>query len=188
MSRGRVIVISGPSGVGKTTICESLLKKRSDVRYSVSATSRPRRKVEQNGREYLFLSRKEFMKRAAEGMFIEYAEVYGNLYGTPKKPLEAMLDKGLHVLLDIDVQGAKRLMKIHPDGIYFFVVPPDVAELERRLKKRDTDRDEVIKNRLAKSLEELKYKSDYKYIIENRNLDATISRILSVIEQELGTI
>jgi guanylate kinase len=128
------------------------------------------------------------MNRVEQGVFIEYAEVYGNLYGTPKKPLEAMLERGLHVLLDIDVQGAKRLMKIYPDGIYFFIVPPDVAELERRLKKRDTDRDEVIRNRLAKSLEELNYMSDYKYIIENKNIDATVSKILSVVEQELGAI
>ncbi|KPK64855.1 hypothetical protein AMJ83_01405 [candidate division WOR_3 bacterium SM23_42] len=186
MSRGRIIVLSGPSGVGKTTICERLLNSRSDLRYSVSATSRPKRKVEKSGREYIFLSREEFRRWIDNDFFVEHAEVYGNFYGTPKKSLEETLDRGLNVLMDVDVQGARSLMKIYPDGIYFFIIPPDLAELEQRLKKRDTDHDEVIKSRLSKALEELAYKSDYKYVIENKNLGVTVKEILQVIENELG--
>jgi len=181
-------VLSGPSGVGKTTICERLMKRRADLKYSVSATSRPKRKFEKNQREYIFLSRNEFQKWIKEGRFVEYAEVYGNYYGTPKKPIEEMLEKGSNVLMDVDVQGAKNLMKVYPNGIFFFIIPPDIAELERRLKKRDTDEYEVIKNRLGKALEELQYENDYKYVIENENLDATVSKILRVIEKETGSV
>jgi guanylate kinase len=163
------------------------MNARDDLRYSISATSRPKRKVERDGREYIFLTKEEFEKWIREGRFVEYAKVYGNYYGTPKKPLEDLLEKGLHVLMDVDVQGAKNLMKVYPNGIYFFIIPPDIAELERRLKKRDTDEDEVIKNRLSKALEELRYEKDYRHVIENENLDTTVAHILSVIAKESKT-
>ncbi|UCF69750.1 MAG: guanylate kinase [candidate division WOR-3 bacterium] len=187
MNRGRIIVLSGPSGVGKTTICERLLSGRSDLRYSISATSRPRRPVEVDGREYIFISIDEFKEWIANGLFVEYAEVYGNFYGTPKKSLEAGLSAGYNILMDVDVQGARELMNLYPDGIFIYIMPPDIAELQRRLKKRDTDRDEVIKSRVAKARQELAYKKDYKYTIENRELDATVATILSIIEQEIGS-
>ena len=186
MSRGKVIVLSGPSGVGKTTICDRILAERPDVRYSVSATSRPKRTVEKDGREYIFLSTEEFKQWIAQGRFVEYAEVYGNLYGTPKKSLEDGLNTGFNILMDVDVHGAKRLMNLYPNGIYFYIIPPDIAELERRLKKRDTDEDEVIKNRIAKAMHELEYRKDYRHVIENKNLQTTVRRILKIIEDELG--
>ena len=186
MSRGKVIVLSGPSGVGKTTICDRILAERPDVRYSVSATSRPKRTVEKEGREYIFLSTEEFKQWIAQGRFVEYAEVYGNLYGTPKKSLEDGLNTGFNILMDVDVHGAKRLMNLYPNGIYFYIIPPDIAELERRLKKRDTDEDEVIKNRIAKAMHELEYRKDYRHVIENKNLQTTVRRILKIIEDELG--
>ena len=186
MNRGKLIVLSGPSGVGKTTICKRIIKERSDVRYSISATSRPRRKDEKDGREYIFLTRDEFKEWIEEDRFIEYAEVHGNLYGTPRKELEENLKKGFNVLMDVDVKGAKRLMKFYPDGLYFFIIPPDIAELERRLLKRNTDENRVIKDRLKRALEELKYKSDYKYVIENRDLEATIEKIKKIIEREIS--
>jgi len=185
LNKGRIIVLSGPSGVGKTTICTRLLNSRSDLRYSVSATSRPRRNVEKDGREYIFLSKREFRKWIDAGRFVEYAEVYGNYYGTPKEPLEETLDKGIHVLMDVDVKGAKNLMRIYPDGIFFFIIPPDIAELERRLMERDTDEVRVIRNRLGKALEELEYKKDYKHVIENKHLDTTVAEILGIIEKEM---
>jgi guanylate kinase len=187
LNRGRVIVLSGPSGVGKTTICERLVSARSDLRYSISATSRPKRKVEKHGREYIFLTKTEFRRWIEEGLFVEYATVYGNYYGTPKKPLEGILAKGLHVLMDVDVQGAKSLMNVYPDGIYFFIIPPDIAELERRLMKRNTDGADVIRNRLGRALEELEYKKDYKYVIENNHLGTTVAEILRIIEKEMGS-
>lgn len=181
-----MIVLSGPSGVGKTSICQRILRVRSDIRYSVSATSRPMRAGEKNNREYIFLTETEFKEWIEKDRFIEYARVHGNLYGTPKKPLEDCLNSGLNILMDIDVQGARALMDSYPDGLYFFIVPPDFEELEQRLIKRNTEKNEVIKNRLAKAFEELKYKQDYEYIIENRELEDTVSRILSIIDMELG--
>ena len=112
--------------------------------------------------------------------------MHGNLYGTPRKELEENLKKGFNVLMDVDVKGAKRLMKFYPDGLYFFIIPPDIAELERRLLKRNTDENRVIKDRLKRALEELKYKSDYKYVIENRDLEATIEKIKKIIEREIS--
>ena len=187
MSRGRIIVLSGPSGVGKTTICERLLHARPDLRYSVSATSRPKRAVEKNGREYVFLSVDEFREWIEKDSFVEYAEVYGNYYGTPKKTLEELLDAGYNLLMDVDVQGARNLMKFYPDGVFFYIIPPDFAELSRRLKERDTDDDQVIRDRLAKAERELEYRKDYRHVIENRNLKNTVSQILSIIEKELGS-
>ena len=186
MNRGRIIVLSGPSGVGKTTVCERLLSARADVRYSISATSRPKRPVETDGREYIFISIEEFKRWISQRLFVEYAEVYGNFYGTPKKSLEEGLSTGYNILMDVDVQGARELMNLYPDGIFIYTMPPDITELERRLKKRDTDHDEVIRNRVAKARQELEYKDDYKYSIENRDLETTVARILSIIEREIG--
>jgi guanylate kinase len=183
---GTLIVLSGPSGVGKTSICQKILKARHDVRYSVSATSRPMRQGEKNNREYLFLSESEFKAWIKKDLFIEYARVHGNFYGTPKIILENNLAKGFHVLMDIDVQGARVLMDSYPKGLYFFIIPPDFTELKKRLIKRNTEKNDDIKNRLAKASEELKYKEDYKYIIENRDLDQTVTEILSIINSELS--
>ena len=172
--------------MGKTTICARILASRSDVRYSISATSRPRRPVEKDGREYIFLTVDDFKRWIEQGLFVEYAEVYGNYYGTPKKALEQGLSAGHSILLDIDVQGARKLMDLYPDGIFIYVMPPDIAELARRLRKRDTDHDDVIKNRLEKARNELGYRDDYKYSIVNEEIDKTISSILRIIEKELG--
>jgi guanylate kinase len=179
-------VLSGPSGVGKTTLCKKILENCANVRYSVSATSRPKRRVEEEGREYIFLSKKAFENWISKGLFIEYAEVHGNFYGTPKKYLEDNLNKGLHVLMDVDVQGAKILMELYPAGLYFFIIPPDVIELEKRLQKRNTEKSEVIKHRLKRAMEELKYKNDYKYVIENRDLEETLDSLVSIIKKEIG--
>lgn len=185
--RGKIIVLSGPSGVGKTTICKSIIESHSNIRYSISATSRPKRKGEEDNREYIFLTEREFKEWIDTDRFVEYAEVHGNYYGTPKNNLEQNLEDGYHVIMDVDVKGAKALMKLYPDGIYFFIVPPDVIELEKRLLKRNTEKNEIIKSRLETAIEELKYKTDYKYIIENRELDDTIKKITSIIEKEIGT-
>ncbi|MBE0433874.1 guanylate kinase [candidate division WOR-3 bacterium] len=186
MNRGRIIVLSGPSGVGKTTICERLLASRSDLRYSVSATSRPKRLVEKSGREYIFMGPSEFKEKIRDGYFAEYAEVYGNYYGTPAGALEQGLSAGYNILMDVDVQGGRKLMHLYPDGIFIFIMPPDIAELERRLKKRDTDHDTVIKKRLANARRELAYKVDYRYVIENKDLEETIARIMGIVENEIS--
>lgn len=185
MNRGRLIVLLGPSGVGKTTICKKILENRSDIHFSISATSRPKRRGEQDGKEYIFLSEKEFKEWIDKGLFIEYAEVYGNFYGTPKRFLEENLAQGHHVLMDVDVKGAKYLMQLYPDGLYFFIIPPNTRELKKRLLKRNTDENTIIKKRLANAREEFEYKNDYKYVIENRDLKATVEHIISIIEKEI---
>lgn len=182
--KAKLIVISGPSGVGKTTICNEIIARRKDIVYSISATSRQRRKGEINGREYFFLTEKEFKRWIAEDKFAEYAVVHGNYYGTPREFLEENLSKGFYVLMDIDVQGAKKLMPLYPDGIYIFVLPPDFEELKKRLIKRNTDDTKEIENRLNTAREELKYMKDYKYVVKNINLDETIAEILKIIDNE----
>lgn len=183
--RGKLFVLSGPSGVGKTTIYKRVLECCSDIVYSVSATSRPKRKDEEEGREYIFLTESEFRQWINKGLFVEYAEVHGNLYGTPKQFLEDSLSRGCPVLMDVDVKGARKLMELYPDGIYIFVAPPDFTELKKRLLKRNTDKDDAIENRLVTALEELKHKHKYKYVIENRDLEETVEEVLSIIEREM---
>jgi guanylate kinase len=183
---GRLIVLSGPSGVGKTTLCSCIVRMRGDIKYSISATSRPRRQGEKNGREYFFLSKPEFAEWIKQDRFIEYAEVHGHLYGTPKRFLEQTIEHGLHVIMDVDVFGARTLMQRYPypSGLYFFIIPPDIAELERRLLQRNTDANSEIKYRLAKAREELQYKDDYQFIIENKDLEKTLEQVLATIDHE----
>jgi len=183
---GKLFVLSGPSGVGKTTIHKRILERRPDIYFSISATSRPKRKGEKDGREYIFLTESKFDEWIDKGLFIEYARVHGNLYGTPKRSLEENLNKGRHVLMDVDVKGAKKLMELYPYGIYIFIMPPDFEELKKRLLKRDTDKNEAIENRLGTALEELRHKDRYTYIIENRDLKETVKKILSIIAKEIG--
>jgi len=183
---GKLFVLSGPSGVGKTTIHKRILERRPDIYFSISATSRPKRKGEKDGREYIFLTESKFDEWIDKGLFIEYARVHGNLYGTPKRSLEENLNKGRHVLMDVDVKGAKKLMELYPYGIYIFIIPPDFEELKKRLLKRDTDKNEAIENRLGTALEELRHKDRYTYIIENRDLKETVKKILSIIAKEIG--
>ncbi|MGQ9664172.1 MAG: guanylate kinase [bacterium] len=181
---GKLIVISGPSGVGKTTICNEIIRRHKNTVYSISATSRRKRKGEKNGREYFFLSEDEFKQWINERKFAEFAIVHGNYYGTPKKFLEENLAKGLNVLMDIDVQGAKKLMPIYPGGIYIFIMPPNLEELQNRLLKRNTDDEKEIEKRLRTARKELAYMNDYKYVVKNDRLEKTVAEILEIIDKE----
>lgn len=181
---GKLIILSGPSGVGKTTICNKIIQQRSDIVYSISATSRQRRKGEKHGREYYFLSEDEFKNWIKQEKFVEYAIVHGNYYGTPREFLEENLKKGLNVLMDIDVQGAKKLMNLYPDGIFIFLLPPNFDELKKRLLKRNTDDEKEISNRLKTAEEEMKYMRDYRYVVKNENLEETVTEILKIIDKE----
>jgi guanylate kinase len=180
-ARGMLIVLSGPSGVGKTTLCDRLLKSNPGICYSVSATSRPRRKGERNGREYIFLTERTFEEWIVRKKFIEYARVHGNLYGTPRKFLIDALNRGHDVLMDVDVQGGKSLMKEFPDAIMIFILPPNYTELRKRLINRRTDHLHVIRSRLKRARQELRYKKTYDYAVVNRDLNRTVRRIKKII-------
>lgn len=167
--RGGIVVISGPSGSGKTTLVTELLR---DARftYSISATTRPPRGAEVHGRDYLFISEPEFRAWIAEGKFLEWAEVYGRLYGTPKEPLELLLDAGRHVVLNIDVQGAARLREQGVRASYVFLTPPSMDVLERRLRGRNTDDEATISRRLKTARAEMAEADKYDLVVVNDDL------------------
>jgi len=177
--RGVMILISGPSGCGKSTICRRLLEDPAVV-FSVSATTRAAREGEVDGREYHFLSPEEFRRRVGRGEFLEWAEVHGNLYGTQRSSMEEAIAAGRHFLVEIDVQGALQLKGLGIPGVYIFIAPPSMEELERRLRSRGTDSPEVILRRLAKAHDEMLENHKYDHVIENHELDAAIAQVRRV--------
>jgi guanylate kinase len=180
-----VVVISGPSGAGKSSFVKALLGRYPrDLVYSVSATTRSRRAHEAEGRDYFFLGREEFQRRVDAGEFVEHAEVHGELYGTLKSQTEAVLRSGRNVLLDIDVQGGRSVRRIYPDGVYIFVLPPSLADLEERLRARGTDSEERIKLRLENALREIEIAREYDYAVVNDDLEDATRKVLAIIEAE----
>ena len=177
----RILVISGPSGSGKSTICRALARD-ADVWLSVSATSRPPRPGEIDGRDYLFLTREAFEAGTAAGRFVEQAEVFGHLYGTPRAPLEAALAAGRWALLDIDVQGAMQVRRAYPDAVLIFIEPPSGEVLEARLRGRKTDAPDVIGRRLAEAERELAQRGRYDHVVVNDRLDDAVARIRDILE------
>ena len=182
--KGLLIVISAPSGTGKTTLCHKLLEEFPNVEFSVSYTTRKPRPGEVNGKDYWFVSREEFMKMVEEGDFLEWAEVYGNLYGTSRSQVLKALNQGKDVLLDIDTQGALQVKRNFPDAVLIFILPPSLKELERRLRKRGTDDEETIERRLRVAREEIKRARYYDYLIVNDELEVAYSRLKSIISAE----
>ena len=181
MKKGSIIIMSAPSGAGKTTICNELLKRYKNIRYSISVTTRQPRGSELDGNDYFFIDEKTFKKKIKENAFAEWAIVHGNYYGTLKSTINDITGAGGHVLLDIDVQGAEKIMANYPDAISVFITVPDMAELERRLRNRGTDSEEVIQRRLEQARTELTYKDKYGYIAVNDNLDDAINKIITYL-------
>lgn len=181
--RGKLVVISGPSGAGKSTVCSRLIKEPR-VELSVSATTRASRPGEVDGRDYYFLSRDEFERRVQQGEFLEHAEVFGNLYGTPRRAVEEAIDQGKVVLLEIDVQGALQVMEKFPQGIFIFLEPPDVEELTRRLGNRRTETDEQMRRRLETAPREMAYRDRYTHRVVNDDLDRAVEEIRRIIFDE----
>ena len=173
---GRVLLISGPSGCGKSTICKRLLEDDRVV-FSVSATTRPPRPGEVDGRHYHFLSPEAFREKIAAGAFIEHAEVHGNMYGTLKAPMEQAIDEGKIYLVEIDVQGALQLKALEVDGIYVFVAPPDFEILRRRLAGRGTETPEILERRLKKAEDEYRERVKYDHIVVNDDLERAVVEI-----------
>jgi guanylate kinase len=182
--KGLIFVISAPSGAGKTTICRHLSQKRNNLKYSVSCTTRPRRPGERNGVDYCFLTEAEFKKTAKSGGFAEWAFVHGYHYGTPKKALNAVLKRGCDVIMDIDVQGGLKIKKSYAEAVLIFVMAPSFRELERRLRARNKDNEQVIEKRLHNARRELKSLPHYEYLVINDKLNKAENDVETVIEAE----
>jgi guanylate kinase len=183
MKKGQLFVISGPSGAGKGTICRELVG-RIDAALSVSMTTRTPRVGEEHGISYFFATQEEFEQTIAEDGFLEYAEVYGKLYGTPKKWVSAMLESGRDVILEIDIQGALKVKKNYPDGVYIFILPPSMSELRKRITGRGTESAEDIDRRLSEALKELSYLEKYDYCVINGLLEEAIRRVEAIVVAE----
>ena len=174
-----MLLVSGPSGTGKSTICKRL-GEDPRVRFSVSATTRTPRPGEENGREYHFVSKERFREMIREGAFIEHAEVYGNMYGTLRAPMEDAIAAGDVYLVEIDVQGALQLMALDVPGLYVFIAPPDFETLRRRLAGRGTETPEVLERRLRKAEDEYRERVKYDHVIVNDDLDRAVAELRSI--------
>lgn len=169
--RGMLFIISGPSGVGKTVLCNRMIERFPSMIYSISATSRGPRGGERDGQEYFFYTPERFEAEIKEGLFAEWAVVHGNYYGTPRAFLDRQRDSGKHVLLNIDVQGAFKIRKVYPDAILVFIMPPSIESLENRLRKRNIDSEAVLQQRLKNAREEMAHSGEYDRVVVNDDLD-----------------
>ena len=181
---GLLIVVSGPSGAGKGTICDALRKRFPLIQYSISMTTRKPRPGEVDGVNYFFTDNAHFEELLAEDAFLEHAKVYDHYYGTPKEYVFRMLSEGKLVMLEIDIQGAMQVKERYPQGVFIYVVPPSMDILADRLRHRNTDSPEVITGRLAKAADELSWIEKYDYIIVNDDLDKAIEEGASILTAE----
>jgi guanylate kinase len=178
------LIISSPSGGGKTTITKMLLERRNDVGYSVSCTTRPPRGSETNGRDYFFVTKAEFAAKRQRGDFAESAEVHGNFYGTLRSEVERVLSLNRHVLMDIDVQGARQFQAAYPESVMVFLLPPSADALMQRLTLRQTESAEEFRTRVRAAREELRAAVSYQYAVENDNLESAYGVVSSIIDAE----
>lgn len=182
--KGKLLVISGPSGAGKSTVIGRLMELRDDVCFSVSVTTRPPRSGEEDGKDYFFVTPQRFQELAEGGFLLENAEYVGNRYGTPRGYVESRILEGKNVVLDIEVQGAAQVQKNCPDAVTVFILPPSGEELERRLRHRNTDSDEKIRERLLQAKRECAEAGKYGYIVVNDDPDKAAKELDSIITAE----
>ena len=182
--KGLLIVVSGPSGAGKGTICKEVLSRRDDIFVSTSATTRQPRTGEVEGVNYFFITREEFEKKIEEEAFIEYAEVYKNLYGTPKDTVLEKLNRGENILLEIDIQGALQVKKRYPEGVFIFILPPSMKELKNRIIGRGSETPESLERRFSSAYEELDFVNQYDYYIINDQVKKAADLMESIIDAE----
>jgi guanylate kinase len=181
-ARGSIIVISAPSGTGKSTLVKHLLASQPGLKFSVSYTTRPPRPGEKNGRDYFFVAEKRFRRMIAAGEFVEWANVFGHLYGTARRQLRAAQEAGRDILLDIDVQGHAQVRKRLPEAVSIFVLPPSFRELARRLRYRHSDTPAVIGRRLNDARKEIRHWPEYDYLVVNDQLPAAVQAVRAVVE------
>lgn len=179
-----LIILSAPSGGGKSTILKALLDSDASLYYSISATTRPRRSTEVHGRDYYFYTEQEFEQLVEQGAFYEWARVHGNLYGTLKSEVNAKMNAGRDVLLDIDVQGSMRMKQQMPDCTTIFILPPSMATLEKRLRERQSEDEETLQRRLANARNEVRMADRYDYILVNQDLDKTIANMRTIVNAQ----
>lgn len=183
--RGKLVLYSGSSGVGKGTLLGELMKKDESIRLSVSNTTRKPREGEIDGVHYNFLTRKQFVDLIDKDGYLEYAEYCGNYYGTPKQQVEDMLSDGYNVFLEIEVQGGLQIMDKYPDVLSIFILPPSMESLERRLRRRGTEAEDVILKRLSEAEREMSFKDRYKYNVVNGDIDTAVNEILEILHKEV---
>jgi len=182
-SKGQLLVVSGPSGAGKGTICKALIDKN-PIWISTSCTTRKPRAGEVEGLNYFFTEREDFLKRIDKDDFLEYAEVYGNFYGTPKSEVLKMLDEGKDVILEIDIQGALKIKSAYPEGIFIFIMPPSMEELRNRITNRGSETPESLKTRMEAAYDEISFASKYDYAVVNDEVEYAVKKIESIIIAE----
>ena len=185
LRRGLLLILSSPSGAGKSTLSRLLMAWDPTMRFSISATTRPPRPGEADGREYYFRDRQTFEKMVQSGDMLEHAEVFGNLYGSPRGPVEAAMQAGTDTVFDIDWQGGQQIKQaMRGDVVSIFILPPSIAELDRRLRSRAQDSDDVIAGRMAKSRDEISHWAEYDYVLINDDLDLTFDQLKTILTAE----
>ncbi|MDB6453178.1 guanylate kinase [Falsirhodobacter sp. 20TX0035] len=186
MRRGLLLILSSPSGAGKSTLSKRLMAWDPTIRFSVSATTRAPREGEVHGRDYFFRTRDEFRTMVADGQMLEHAEVFGNFYGSPRGPVEQAMSEGRDTLFDVDWQGGQQIRNsaLGRDVVSVFILPPSIAELERRLRGRGQDSDEVIDHRMAKSRDEISHWAEYDYVLINHDLDRAEAELRTIVMAE----
>ena len=185
-TQGRIIIISGPSGVGKSTICKEVVA-RTGAFLSISATTRPQSEIEVDGTDYRFFTKQDFEKLIEDDQLLEYAEVFGNLYGTPKDAVEKALAEDKNVILEIDVQGARKVKRVYPDAVMIFILPPTQADLARRLDGRARDSQDVAEERLEGASDEIAAAWQYyEHMVINEDLEQAVNEVINIISQKSG--
>lgn len=185
-ARGQLFVVSGPSGVGKGTICRELLNRYPEIRLSVSATTRAPRKGEEEGISYFFKSREEFMRMADSGQMLEYAEVYGNFYGTPLDKILEVISRGENIILEIEMDGAMQVKRKYPEAVFVFILPPSLDILMERIVGRGTESEESIATRTSAAIEEMERIKDYHYFIVNDTVEESVRCLKFIIDHHRG--
>lgn len=184
MECGLLIVLSGPSGAGKGTLCKELCERNKQYRLSISVTTRKPRKGEVDGKNYFFKDLEQFQKMVEENQLLEWAKVYDNYYGTPREYVEKSLKEGYDVILEIDIQGALKVKEKFPEGVFIFILPPSMEELKKRIINRGTETEEEIMKRFKSAYDELNYISKYNYVVVNDDVEEAIKKIESIIIAE----